>query len=159
MLLLALAAAGAPALGVAGGRRGMDAVPYPRGYREWTHVKSMVVLPSSPFFETGGGMHHIYANAAAMSGFSSGRFPNGSVFVFDLLDAAENAGTISGAKRQRLDVMIKDSARFAASGGWGFERFLGNDTTPSLTEEHRTLCVSCHDQRAEHDRVFSTFAR
>jgi Cytochrome P460 len=136
-----------------------DAVPYPAGYREWTHVKSMVVLPSSAAFPTGGGMHHVYANAAAMAGFSTGRFPDGAILVFDLLRASENSGVIAAAERERLDVMVKDSKRYAATGGWGFERFLSNDTTPSLTEEHRKLCVECHDQRSEHDRVFSTFAR
>ncbi len=136
-----------------------DGVPYPTGYRQWTHVKSMVVLPSSAAFATGGGMHHVYANAAAMAGFSTGHFAEGSVLVFDLLKASENAGVIAAGERERLDVMVKDSRRYASSGGWGFERFLGNDTMPSLTEEHRKLCVECHDQRADHDRVYSTFAR
>ena len=136
-----------------------NGVPYPAGYRQWTHVKSMVVLPSSPAFATGGGMHHVYANPAAVTGFSTGRFADGSVLVFDLLKASESSGVIAAGERERLDVMTKDSKRYAASGGWGFERFLGNDTTASLTEEHRRLCVECHDQRADHDRVFSTFAR
>ena len=134
-------------------------VPYPTGYRQWTHVKSMVVLPASSAFATGGGMHHVYANAAAMSGFSSGPFPDGSILVFDLLKATEKDGVIAAGERERLDVMTKDSKRYAASNGWGFERFMGNDTTPALTEEHRRLCVECHDQRADRDRVFSTFAR
>jgi hypothetical protein len=137
----------------------MDGVPYPTGYRQWTHVKSTVVLPSSPAFATGGGMHHIYANAAAMTGLSTGHFADGSVLVFDLLKATENAGVIAAGERERLDVMIKDSRRYAATAGWGFERFLGNDTTASLAEDHRKLCVSCHDQRAEHDHVFSTLVR
>ncbi|HEV8445492.1 MAG TPA: cytochrome P460 family protein [Gemmatimonadaceae bacterium] len=134
-------------------------VPYPTGFRQWTHIKSMVVLPSSPAFSTGGGMHHVYANAAAMGGFSSGHFADGSILVFDLLKASENAGVIASGDRERLDVMVKDSRRYAATGGWGFERFMGNDTTPSLTEEHRKLCVECHDQRTDHDRVFSAFVR
>jgi hypothetical protein len=144
---------------VAAASRFVDGVRYPAGYREWTHVKSMVVLPSNPAFATGGGMHHVYANAAAMAGFSAGHFPDGSILVFDLLKASEKSGVIAATGRERLDVMVKDSRKFAATGGWGFERFLGNDTTPSLTDEHRKLCVECHDQRAEHDRVFSTFAR
>jgi len=136
-----------------------DGIPYPAGYRQWTHVKSMVVLPSNPAFATGGGMHHVYANAAAMAGFSTGHFADGSVFVFDLLKAVENSGVIAAGERERLDVMVKDARRYAATGGWGFERFLANDTTPSLTEEHRKLCVACHDQRADHDGVFSNYAR
>jgi cytochrome P460 len=154
-----LAIAGVSVLTGFAAPRFVDAVPYPAGYRQWTHIKSMVVLPSSSAFATGGGMHHVYANAAAISGLTSGRFPDGSVFVFDLLKATENAGVIASGERERLDVMVKDSKRYAATRGWGFERFMGNDTTPSLTEEHRKLCVSCHDQRAEQDRVFSTFAR
>ena len=136
-----------------------DAVPYPAGYRQWTHVKSMVVLPSNPAFATGGGMHHVYANAAAMAGFSTGHFADGSIMVFDLLKASESSGVIAAGDRERIDVMVKDARRYATTGGWGFERFMGNDTTPSLTEEHRKLCVECHDQRADHDRVFSTYAR
>jgi hypothetical protein len=136
-----------------------DGVPYPAGYRQWTHVKSMVVLPASPAFATGGGMHHVYGNAAAMAGFSTGHFPDGSILVFDLLKAAENSGVIAAGERERLDVMVKDARRYAATGGWGFERFLGDDTIPSLTEEHRGLCVACHNQRSDHDRVFSTYAR
>lgn len=139
--------------------RATDGVPYPAGYRQWTHVKSMVVLPSNPAFATGGGMHHVYANAAAMAGFSTGHFADGSILVFDLLKASENSGVIAAGERERLDVMVKDARRYAASGGWGFERFMGTDTTPSLTEEHRKLCVECHDQRADHDRVFSTYTR
>src|SRR5262249_43200245 len=80
----------------------MDGVPYPTGYRQWTHVKSMVVLPASSAYATGGGMHHVYANAAAMAGFSSGRFADGSVLVFDLLKASEKDGVIASGERERL---------------------------------------------------------
>lgn len=103
-----------------------DGVPYPTGYRQWTHVKSMVVLPSNPAFATGGGMHHVYANATAMPGFSTGRFADGSILVFDLLKASENSAVIAAGERERLDVMVKDSKRYASTGGWGFERFMGN---------------------------------
>ncbi len=93
-----------------------DGVPYPSGYRQWTHVKSMVVLPSSSAFATGGGMHHVYANATAMAGFSTGHFPDGAILVFDRLTASENSGVIASAERERLDVMVKDSKRHAATG-------------------------------------------
>jgi hypothetical protein len=74
-----------------------------------THIKSMVVLPSSAAFATGGGMHHVYANATAMGGFSSGHFADGSVLVFDLLRAAENSGVIAADERERLDVMVSSA--------------------------------------------------
>ena len=136
------------------------AVPYPEGYRRWAHVKSQVIGPESAFFGTGGGIHHIYANDAAMTGFEARRFPDGAILVFDLLEARTKDGiTVEGA-RQRLDVMIKDAKRFPDSGGWGFERFVGDSKTErGLTEEHRALCFECHSRRKEEDFVFSEYRR
>ena len=45
-----------------------NTVPYPEGYRKWVHVGTALVGPQSPFFATGGGIHHIYANDKAMKG-------------------------------------------------------------------------------------------
>jgi hypothetical protein len=45
-----------------------ESIPYPRDYRKWIYVKTQLVGPQSPFFETAGGIHHIYANATAMEG-------------------------------------------------------------------------------------------
>ncbi|MER3451425.1 MAG: cytochrome C, partial [Thermus sp.] len=30
---------------------------YPKGFRAWTHVKSMVIEPGHPLYETFGGQH------------------------------------------------------------------------------------------------------
>lgn len=58
-----------------------DAVAYPLDYRSWTHVKSALIGPQSPFYERYGGIHHIYANEKAMTGYRSGEFQDGSVIV------------------------------------------------------------------------------
>ena len=41
---------------------GQSEVPYPTGYRDWSHIKSMVIEEGHPLFEAFGGIHHIYAN-------------------------------------------------------------------------------------------------
>jgi len=118
----------------------------------------MLVGPKSSFFQTAGGMHHVYANAKALEGSETGKFPDGSILIFDLLDTKEKDGVIGEAARRRIDVMLKDSSRFASSGGWGFERFQGDShTVRPLTEEHRTQCFTCHQQAQAHDFVFSSF--
>jgi len=133
-------------------------VPYPTDFRTWTHVKTMLVGPQSPFFESSGGIHHIYANEKAMEGYATGTFPDGSVLVFDLRAIREKDGTIGESTRQRVDVMLKDSTRFSSTSGWGFERFLGDSQTDRpLTEEHRKLCFGCHEQAKKHDFVFSEY--
>lgn len=135
-------------------------VPYPDGYRKWVHVGTTLVGPQSPFFKTSGGIHHIYANDKAMKGYETGKFPDGAILVFDLLETREiNGATIEGP-RQRIDVMLKDARRFPNTGGWGFERFLGDsETDRPLTEEHRALCFSCHEKRKAQDFVFSMFRK
>lgn len=70
-------------------------VPYPTGYRDWHHVKSMVIKEGHPLFASFGGIHHLYANRLAMEGYRAGQFPDGAVIVFDPLEAqhADNAAT------------------------------------------------------------------
>jgi hypothetical protein len=133
-------------------------VEYPEGFRAWTRVTTVLVGPTSPFFQASGGIHHVYANGKAVEGYAAGKFPDGSILVFDLRNANEKDGVTSEGARQRIDVMLKDSRRFLATGGWGFERFMGDSQTDRpLTEEHRQVCFKCHEQRKDHDFVFSQY--
>jgi hypothetical protein len=83
------------------GAQGGNQVPYPDGYREWTHVKSMVIQKGHPLFDAFGGLHHIYANAAAADALRASKsFPDGAVFVFDQLTATmENNAIMEGPRK------------------------------------------------------------
>jgi hypothetical protein len=126
-------------------------VDFPTGYRGWTHVKSKVILPGNPLFEAQAGIHHIYANPAALEGYKTGSFPDGSIIVFDRLEAINADNAIAEGQRQIIGVMQKDRSRFADTGGWGFEGFLAGDPTRTV---HDT-CFSCHGTQKDHDSVFS----
>jgi len=129
-----------------------DTIAYPEGYRRWTHVKSAFTKLGQP----DQGFHHIYANEKAIEGFKAGKFPDGAMLAFDRLIGTTADGTIQEGTRARVDVMLKDSNRFAASGGWGYERFLAESRAPALDEKTRNGCVTCHTQRQAQDYVFST---
>lgn len=137
-----------------------DTVLFPKEFRKWAHVKSVLVGPQSAFFATEGGIHHIYANDKALEGYETGKFPDGSVIVYDLLETKEVAGnTIEGATR-RVDVMMKQGERNAATGGWEFMSFAGGDqTNGKLTAERQATCSGCHAKRKDHDSVFSEFRK
>jgi len=47
-----------------------DEVPYPEGYRMWTHIKSGMVGPKSKSYNVLGGFYHVYANPLAMRDLS-----------------------------------------------------------------------------------------
>jgi Cytochrome P460 len=114
VLAVGLAALGSAASAVAQEAAKVD---YPTGYRDWTHVKSMVI------YESFGGIHHIYANQSALEGYRTGSFADGPVIIFDLLEATAADNAITEGKRKVLGVMQKDGKRFAGTGGWGFEGF------------------------------------
>ncbi len=135
-----------------------SSVQYPVGYREWIHVKSTLTTPSSPAYKTEGGFHHIYANRQAFAGLQNGTFEDGSILVYDVISMSEKGGDVSEGPRRRTDVMVKDSSKYAQSGGWGFARFMGNDNEHDiLTTEQRGSCFQCHEKQRGHGFVFSEF--
>ena len=131
-------------------------VPYPTGYRNWAHVKSMVIKPGHPLENPFQGMHHIYANKKALKGFMNGKFSNGSILVFDLLDYSNKDKTIQETNRKLVGVMHKDSRRYENTGGWGFEGFAANSQNKRLTTDGGASCFSCHSPQSKNDYVFST---
>lgn len=151
LALLTLAAAG-PALAADA------AVPYPDGWRQWAHVKSMVIQAGHPLHAAFGGIHHLYGNAKALQGYRNGRFADGAVIVFDLLDVREGGNAIQEGPRKVLGVMHKDAKRYAATGGWGFEGFKGDSKTErAVGANAATACFQCHTAQKSKDFVFSAW--
>lgn len=133
-------------------------IPYPEDYRKWTHVKSKFVGPKSVEFKVNGGLNHTYANEKAVKGYLSGNFPEGSVIIFDVRITKEDSVNfgVTELKRKRIDVMIKDSTKYAATGGWGYGQFKDEGKINGiLTLEAATKCFNCHT--SQKDYVFSEF--
>jgi hypothetical protein len=133
-----------------------DGVPYPEGFRQWTHVKSAVTVPQGENDKRRRGIHHIYANEKALEGYKTGRWADGAVIVFDLLDVAVNNGATTEGARKLVDVMHRDSVKFAPTGGWGFEEFNGDTRDRLVAEKASTACFGCHASRKDRAFVFSS---
>lgn len=137
-----------------------DAAQFPREFRKWAHVKSVLVGPQSAAFATEGGIHHIYANQKALEGYETGKFPDGSVIVYDLLETKEVAGNTVEGPTRRVDVMVKQGQLYRATAGWEFMSFpAGNPADGKLTAERQATCAACHAKRNDHDSVFSEFRK
>ena len=133
-------------------------VPYPTGYRTWTHVKSMVIHPGHPLHASFGGIHHLYANAKAMEGYKSGHFKDGSVIIFDLLEANTAGNALTEGKRKVVGVMQRDARKYAATGGWGFEGFAAGDPAQrAVGANAKSACFDCHAPQKNTGYVFSTW--
>lgn len=131
-------------------------VPYPAGYRDWHHVKSMVIEQGHPLYGAFGGIHHLYANDKALEGYRSDAFPDGAVIIFDLLEAVHDGNAVTEGARKVVGVMHKDARKFAATGGWGFEGFGGGDPTNRVVGANAAAaCFACHQPQKDQDYTFS----
>ncbi|MBL8512585.1 MAG: cytochrome P460 family protein [Betaproteobacteria bacterium] len=147
------------ALALLGGMGSVHAqeVAYPTGYRDWHHVKSMVINKGHPLFDAFGGIHHLYANKKAKDGYAKGKFADGSVIVFDLMEATAADNAVQEGARKVVGVMVKDSKKYAATGGWGFEGFKGDSATERAVTQANAAkaCYECHTAQKGRDYVFS----
>lgn len=144
----------------------------PEGFRHWTFLGA----PLTPNGLNDGAaafpeFHHVYVHPAALAEFKrNGVFPEGTTIVKELVLLKE-AEYPDGSRDQSsgrgffadsfagVDMMVKDSKRYAATNGWGFFNF-GHHAPPyaaSAKAAPNDACAFCHTANATRDMVFTTF--
>jgi hypothetical protein len=149
-------------------------IKLPEGYRDW-HLISVKRLTGKQLTGAGGELKQLRAelgNDIAIKAFRNGTlpFPDGSIIAAlhwneDSSDA-DNQALAAGFPGLGLDstfagsavnvqFMVKDSEKYAASGGWGFADFTnGKPGNEALHEK----CFPCHQPGKDHDYVFTRYA-
>lgn len=151
--------------------QGKDTLLRPERYREWIFVGSSLGLSyqqdpgggGTTQGETGLGLYqNVYIQPSSYKAFaSSGRFPEGTVLVLELVTAdVKKDPRLRGSYQNEfvaLEAAVKDSKRFPE--GWAYFSFEGPDGKP--VNEARPFpkkrCWSCHAQKAATDNVFTQF--
>ena len=115
--------------------------------------------------------HHVYIEPGAFASYlRTGEFPEGTTIVKELVllqeghyeDGSRDEASGRGFFADRfagIDMMVKDSARFADTSGWGFFNF-GHHEPPyaeTAAAAPNDACAYCHTANATHDMVFTTF--
>lgn len=148
----AVVAAAAPTAAVAAD----PSLAYPKGFRNWDHVKSMVINKGHALYDAVGGMHHVYGNPKAIAGYKAGnKFGDGSVIVFDLFEAVDKDNTVSEGARKAVVVMERNAAKYKATDGWGYEVFDAKTGKGTLDAKGAAGCHGCHTQVKASGYVFS----
>jgi hypothetical protein len=175
-LFLAMAAAAAiaafaatagltPERGGGGGDGGGEAAPIfgiklPAGYRDWRLI--------SVAHEEGNlnDLRAILGNDVAVKAFreGNGAFPDGAIIArlaWDYVPSEENnkafgraQSFVAGPPKNGVQFMVKDSKKYASTGGWGFAQF--DNGKPADEAMHKT-CFACHVP-AGRDFVFTRYA-
>ena len=133
-----------------------DDLKPPVGYRNWFHVNTMIVDKTSPLFAVLGGMHNVHVNPVGEPALKTGGpYPDGTMFLTDLHDFAVVDGSYVEGALKGLALMEKDSQRYAATGGWGFQFWVeGDPKKPAVTDAVKQ-CFECHQPQKAQDYVYS----
>ena len=130
-------------------------VTIPAGYRQWELV--------SVAHETGlDELRGILGNPVALKAYRDGTlpFPDGTILAklaWKHVQSTEFEPAFVPGVPTTVQIMVKDSVRYADTGGWGFGRFI--DGKPVDEAQHQT-CFGCHDANVKgHDRVFTRLSR
>ena len=146
--------------------RDRDAAPIfgvilPDGYRDWKLI--------SVAHEEGdlNDIRAILGNDIAIKAYREGKlpFPDGTIIArlaWTYESSEENnkvfhrsQSFVAGPPKNGVQFMVKDSTRYASTGGWGFAQF--NDGKPADEAVHKT-CFACHQPAQDRDLVFTRYA-
>jgi hypothetical protein len=137
-----------------------DALQIPAGFDHWYLVNSMIVTKDSPQADAIGGLHHIYVNDVGLPRLKTGGsapYPDGTVFADDVRDFSLVEGSYVQGRRKAIPVMVKDSKKYAATGGWGFQAWADGDPKKPLVTDAAKTCFACHTPQKANDYTFSTY--
>ena len=147
-----------------GHANGQAAAPFvteiPQGYRDWQWISSA--------HEAGNlnSLGAVLGNDIAIKAYREGTlpFPDGSIIAalhYRNVPSDENNKVFGHAQSfvpgapTNIQFMVKDSKKYAGTGGWGFADF--TDGKPADEAMHRT-CFPCHEPVKARDSVFTRYA-
>ncbi len=143
----------------------------PKNYIDWVFVGS----PLTPNALNNGKanfpeFHNVYMERGSYEIYKkTGKFPEGTIFYKELqltLPGQYDDGSRTepsgrgyfGGALNGADVTVKDSKRFAASGGWGYFNFHHYEPkAPTAKAQPKEECAYCHIASAKKDDVWTQF--
>lgn len=134
----------------------------PPGYRDW---KLLSVAREEGKIDD---IRAILGNDKAIKAYRENKlpFPDGTIItrIAWSLDVSEENNRafghpqsfVAGSPKNGVQFMIKDSRKYAATGGWGYGQF---DNGKSVDETKLKTCFPCHQAVNTRDFVFTHYAR
>ena len=140
----------------------ISGITIPPGYRDWRLIS--VAREEGTLDD----VRAILGNDVAIKAYRDGTrpFPDGTIIArlaWSYVPSAENnkafgraQSFVAGSPKNGVQFMVKDSKKFAATGGWGYAHF--NDGQPADEAVHKA-CAPCHEAASARDFVFTQYAR
>lgn len=130
-----------------------NGIPYDPDYKNWQP------LSISDRFENGT-MRVIFGNNIAVEAAKTNQirpWPDGARIAKALwTQVRDSSGNVRTGTFVQLDLMIKNSQKYASTGGWGFARFKTLKMIPYGTSSmFASECINCHRPMKNEDYVFT----
>ena len=139
----------------------ISGVKIPPGYRDWRLI--------SVAHEEGNlnDLRAILGNDVAIKASREGKlpFPDGTIIArlawnYDPLEESSKAfghlqSFVAGSPKNGVQFMVKDSSKYASTGGWGFAQF---DNGKPADAAMQNTCFPCHSTVKARDFVFNRYA-
>ncbi|MGC2172104.1 MAG: cytochrome P460 family protein [Candidatus Sulfotelmatobacter sp.] len=135
-------------------------IKIPPGYRDWKLI--------SVAHEEGNlnDLRALLGNDVAIKAYRQGKlpFPDGTIIArlaWSYVPSEENnkafgrAQSFVAGEVTNVQFMVKDSNKYAATGGWGFAQFKYGKPDPSAALK---TCFACHEPAKAGDFVFTHYA-
>jgi hypothetical protein len=141
-------------------------VKIPAGYRDWKVIAVANLLVPGKTDQ----LRAQFGNDIAIKAYKEGTlpFPDGSIIVaahWTRVSSASNNKVLDGpfpgaqsfviGSPVNIQIMVKDSMKYAESGGWGFADFKDGKAGDKALHE---TCFPCHAPAKDHDYVFTRYA-
>jgi Haem-binding domain/Cytochrome P460 len=145
---------------IAGGSKTMtvaqefNGVPFMPEYKTWQAISSTDRTDNNT-------MREILGNPVAIKAIAEGHinpWPDGTVFAkMAWQQAAPDAqGVVKTGAFIQVELMIKDSKKYASTDGWGWGRWRGTDFKPyGKDAAFQNECTGCHEPVAKNDYVYT----
>lgn len=76
---------------------------------------------------------------------------------FEGFSAVDDGSYLEGTARKAITLTVKDSKKYASTGGWGFQPWAGGDATKPIATDPVKQCFSCHTPQKAQDFTFSKY--
>lgn len=160
--LIGVAADSTPASGQADdGAAPIYGIKLPAGYRDWRLIS--VAREEGNLDD----IRAVLGNDIAIKAYRDGTlpFPEGTIIArlaWSYVPSEENnkafgrrQSHVAGPPKNGVQFMVKDSKKYAATGGWEYAQF--NDGKPASEAAHNT-CFACHEPAKARDFVFTHYS-
>ncbi len=139
-----------------------DALKIPGDFKHWYLVHSTLITKENNKFGLFPGVHLIYVNATGFDRLKRGGstpYPDGTMFTDDVREfsATDDGSYLEGAARKAITLMVKDSKKYASTGGWGFQAWAGGDVKKPIATDTVKQCFNCHVPQKAQDFTYSKY--